>query len=330
MFKYIIKRIASAILTLFIAASLLFTILQFIPGKVYEDKDYDPATQLAIKDKFDLDEPFYLRYFSFAGGIIGFDIDIEDGRIESIEYKVVPQFGNSWTENEAPVGDTLINKVPISIMLGFMALILGSIIGILFGILSAIYKNKPLDHIITALAVIGISLPSFVFASILMYRAGSGSTFPVIFDDSSFSAMLISLVLPAIALSVFVIATLTRYMRTELIDVLGSEHITSARAMGLDRGKLIRKHSIRNALIPVITVMGPLTLTVLGGSMVIERVFSIPGLGDQLIISVQDNDHPMILGLTFYYTAIYMIIILIIDILYGIIDPRVRLYGGDE
>ncbi len=200
----------------------------------------------------------------------------------------------------------------------------------MFGVFAAIYKNKLPDHIITILAVIGVSVPSFVFASVLSYLASKGTFFPLIYDGSSIGSMFLSLILPTISLSLFVISTLTRYMRSELVEVLGSDYIALAHAKGVSRSKVIRRHSIRNALIPVITVMGPLTLSILGGSMVIEKVFTIPGLGGQLTTSVTANDHPVILGLTFYYTAIYMVVILLVDISYGIIDPRIRVQGGAE
>ncbi len=327
MLKYIVKRIVSAIVTLFIASSLLFILLQFMPGKPYEDNKYDAATSLAIKDKYDLDEPFFLRYFSFIGGIAGFEIDIEDGGIESIDYNVVPQFGDSWEGQELPVSETLLKKLPISSRLGIQAILLGTIIGLIFGILAALYKNRWIDHLITILAVIGISVPSFVFAAILMFKGSQGTTFNVIYDKGE---VFNSLLLPTIALSVFVIATLTRYMRSELVEVLESDYIALSHAKGVSRNKVIRRHSIRNALIPVITVMGPLTLSILGGSMVIEKIFSIPGMGGELVKAIKANNHPIVLGLTFYYTAMYMIVILLVDISYGIIDPRIRIQGSAE
>ncbi len=329
MIKYILKRIGAAIVTILIASSILFFLVQFLPGKPYSNDKLDPDQVAAIKDDLDLDEPLFLRYGQFVIGILGFESDIEDGWFETIEYKVFPQFGISWDANRAPVNEKISNALPISMRIGFQAIIFGSVVGIMFGIIAGLYRNKFPDHMLTFLAVLGISVPSFVFAMLLVYLFSEVLPFdtPFVYDKSqAFSSSL----LPSLALSFFVISTLTRYMRSELVEVFGSDYILLAKAKGIKHRSVIFRHSIRNALIPVVTVMGPLFLSILVGSMAVEATFAVPGMGGMIVESVNLGDHPTILGLSFYYSLFYILVILLIDLSYGIIDPRIRITGGES
>ncbi len=335
MLKYILKRIASAIVTILISSSILFFLVQILPGKPYESGKLDPNQIADVKDKFDLDEPLMLRYGQFMIGLLGFESDIEDGKFVegSIEYKVLPQFGNSWTGNEAPVNEDIALSLPISMRLGLQAIIFGTIVGLTFGVIAGLYKNRFPDHILTFLAVVGISVPSFVFASLLVYLFGEVFLGKLPFDIPPMynqGQPFTSTILPTFALSLFVISTLTRYMRSELVEVFSSDYILLAKSKGIKHRSVIFRHSIRNALIPVITVMGPLFLALLTGSMVIEATFGVPGMGESMINAINDGDHPIILGLSFYYTLFYIVVILLVDLSYGLIDPRIRIAGGDS
>ena len=212
--------------------------------------------------------------------------------------------------------------MPISIRLGIQSLIIGSLIGVFLGTIAAIKKNSVVDTFTTMFAVIGVSVPSYVFALGLSYSLGyKFNLFPFTYDIYK---PMESSVLPTIALAMFVIATVARFMRTELVEVLGSEYILLAEAKGLKTKKVILRHSIRNALIPVITVLGPLTVSLMTGSLVIERIFGIPGLGDLLVTAISVNDFNVVISIAFFYSVFYIAMMLIIDTLYGIIDPRIR------
>ncbi len=335
MLKYILKRIAAAIVTILISSSLLFFLVQVLPGKPYDSNKLDPQ-QIADKmDELDMDEPLMLRYSQFIIGILGFESDIEDGTFVegSIKYKVIPQFGYSWDSNGAPVNETLLLTLPISMRVGFQAIIFGTIVGLLFGIVAGLYKNRFPDHILTFLAVVGISVPSFVFASLLIYIFGDVLYGKLPFDipfKYNQAHPFSSTILPTIALSLYIISTLTRYMRSELVEVFSSDYILLAKAKGIKHRSVIFRHSIRNALIPVITVIGPLFLALLTGSMVIESAFGIPGMGGLMLDAITKGDHPTILGLAFYYTTFYIIVVLLVDLSYGLIDPRIRIAGGES
>lgn len=327
MTKYLLKRIGFALLTLLIASSLLFSLLQLMPGAPYENK-LDETTKEQIKDEYDLDEPVALQYVKFFGGVLGFKIEIDDGSVQGVDYKGMPQFGRQWAPTKAPVSTIIGNQYPLSMFIGFQGLIMGLIAGLIFGVVSALRRNTAWDHILTMVAVVGVSVPSFVFASVLQYFIGFKlGVFPITYEINN---MFSSSILPAFALSLFVTASLTRFMRTELVDVLGSDYILLARAKGLSKNKVIVRHAIRNALIPVITVLGPLTLAILSGSVVVEKIFTIPGMGGELVSAIQNYDNPVILGIAFFYSALYILVILLVDISYGIIDPRVRVQGGDK
>lgn len=306
MLKYIQKRLFISAITLLIILTLLFVLLEFMPGSPFNDEKLSPDQRTLLYEKYNLDKPLYIRYIAYMKNVI-FEGD----------------FGNSYAiQKDAPVTELLKSRLSISIRLGIQSLILGSIIGLVFGIVAAVKKNTKLDTLTTVFAVIGISVPSYVFALGLSYFLGYKlKLLPFTYDIyKSFE----SSILPTIALSMFVIATVARFMRTELVEVLGTEYILLAEAKGLKSKKVIVKHSIRNALIPVITVLGPITVSLMTGSLVTERIFGIPGLGDLLVTAIGVNDFNVVISISFFYSAFYILMMLIIDVLYGIIDPRIR------
>ena len=202
-------------------------------------------------------------------------------------------------------------------------MIFGSLVGMLLGIIAAIFKNSIWDTSTTVIAVVGVSIPSYVFALGLSYFFGYRMKFfPFTYDMYK---PFVSSVLPTIALAMFVIATVARFMRTELVEVLGSDYVLLAEAKGLKSNKVIVKHCVRNALIPAITVLGPLTVGLMTGSLVVEKIFGIPGLGNLLVTAISVNDFNVVIGIAFFYSMFYISMMLIIDILYGVIDPRIRI-----
>ena len=238
-------------------------------------------------------------------------------------------FGVSYTiSKNTPISTLLQTRLPISIRIGGQAVLLGTVVGLVLGIIAALKHNTIWDTLTTIISVLGVSLPSYVFALALSYSLGFKLTlFPLLYSaDTPFK----SSVLPTIALCMFTIATIARFTRTEMIDVLGSDYILLAESKGISGVQLIVKHQLRNALIPIITVLAPLIVGLMTGSLVIEKIFSIPGIGSLLVTAIQSNDYNVIVAIAFIYSAMYIGIMLVVDILYGIIDPRIRLAKGDD
>ncbi|GGB37998.1 peptide ABC transporter permease [Lentibacillus populi] len=309
MAKYITKRIIYLVITLFIIASATFFLMKFLPGTPFENEEKLSIEQREIlNEKYGLDRPIPVQYANYMANIVKGDL------------------GVSFQFDNQPVTDLLKSRIGPSLQLGFQAMFIGTIIGILLGVLAAMFQNTWIDYGSTFLAVLGKSIPSFVFAAVLQYFIGVKLELLPVASWNGFT----SSIMPTISLAIFPIATAARFMRTELIEVLGSDYITLAKAKGNSRMEVSFKHAIRNALIPLITVLGPMAVGLMTGSMVVEQIFAIPGIGEQFVKSIQTNDFPIIMGTTLFFAFLLTLIILIIDILYGIIDPRIRLAGGDK
>jgi oligopeptide transport system permease protein len=309
MAKYITKRIIFLVITLFIIASVTFFLMKFLPGTPFQNEEKLSVEQREIlNEKYGLDQPVPVQYANYMINIVKGDL------------------GVSFQFDNQSVTHLLANRVGPSLQLGFQAMLVGTIIGVLLGVLAAMFQNTWIDYGSTFLAVFGKSIPSFVFAALLQYVIGVKLGWLPVASWDGFS----SSIMPTIALAIFPIATAARFMRTELIDVLGSDYITLAKAKGNSRMEVSFKHAVRNALIPLITVLGPMAVGLMTGSMVVEQIFAIPGIGEQFVKSIQTNDFPIIMGTTLFFAFLLTVIILIIDILYGIIDPRIRLAGGDK
>lgn len=310
MLRYIVERLFYGLITLFIIVSVTFLLLQFMPGTPFKDDKLSDRQIEILNEKYGLDDPLPVQYINYMNRVVKGD------------------FGVSFSYNNQDVFQNLIlPRLPVTTQVGLMALALGTILGILLGALSAIKRNTVWDHITTLIAIIGVSVPSFVFATLLQYWLGvrlSWLNIPVAYIRNNPK----SLILPAFSLSVFVISSSARFMRTELVEVLNSDFTLLAKAKGLTRFQVIYRHAIRNALIPVITILGPMTVTLLTGSVVIEKIFGIPGVSFLLVEGIMRNDYFVILGVAAFYSFLYIAVILIVDILYGIIDPRIRMSGG--
>lgn len=309
--KYILKRVIISIVTVLVILLILFLMLEFMPGSPFNDEKLTEAQRAIIKAKYGLDDPFVIRFFRYIKSMLSGD------------------FGVSYTiSKDTPITTLLETRLPISLRIGGQAILIGTLIGLILGIVAAIKHNTIYDTLTTVISVLGVSLPSYVFAMILIYSMGFElKWFPLLYNmDQPFY----SSVLPTISLCMFTIATVARFTRTEMLEVLGSDYMLLAESKGINSFDLIFKHALRNALIPVITVLAPLVVGLMTGSLVIEKLFSIPGIGSLLVTAIQSNDYNVVVSLTFIYSVMYIGIMLVVDILYGVIDPRIRLAKGDN
>jgi oligopeptide transport system permease protein len=307
MAKYLLQRFIYMIITLFIVASITFFLMKLIPGSPFNTfQKLSVVQQNLLLEKYGLKDPLPVQYFNYMKSLVMGDL------------------GVSFQFNNTPVTELLGNRIGPSALLGLQAMVLGAVAGIFLGTIAALKQNTWIDYGSTFIAVIGKSIPSFIFAGLLQfYIAVKLGWFPVmLWKGPEYT------VLPTIALAMFPISIAARFMRTEMIDVLGSDYITLARAKGASFWQISVKHALRNALIPVVTVMGPLAVSLMTGSLVIEKIFGIPGLGEQFVKSIGTNDYPVIMGTNLLFATLFVVIILVVDILYGIIDPRIRISGG--
>lgn len=261
-----------------------------------------------------LDKPIYVQYFYYLKGIV-------------TEF----DFGTSVKVRQSlPVFEVIAERIPVTLKLNIVALIISVPIGIVTGTVAALKKNKAADHIISFLVVLCISIPSFVFGALLQYVfTHKFKLFPTLYDPAAvtFFAFLKSVTLPVIALALGPIATITRYLRGELIETMSSEYLLLARTKGLTRTQAIVRHAFRNSCVPLVNVIIPQFTGILIGSLVIENIYGIPGMGGMLVKSINAGDHPLTIALLMFYSFISLVTILIMDILYGILDPRIRIGG---
>ncbi len=238
-------------------------------------------------------------------------------------------FGVSYSlQKNMPVAKMLSNRIPITVGLGLRAVLLGLLVGMVLGIIAALKHGSWLDSATSLVSVAGVSVPSYVFALLLLYFLGRViPIFPIRYNPSDAG---LSSVLPVISLSMFTVATVARFLSSEMLEVLGSEYILLARAKGVRESYVVIRHGIRNALIPVITVLGPLVVSLMTGSLVVEKIFSIPGLGSLFVQAITVNDYNVTIAISFIYSVMFVFVMLIVDILYSVIDPRIRLGKGDR
>lgn len=314
MIKYIGKRIFYALLTLFVLVTLTFFMMRLLPGDPFIGTKTIPETTLkALNAKYGLDRPVLEQLGMYFSNILRGDLGL------SIKYN-------------RPVTDIIKQAFPYSFDLGMRALIFATVFGVLLGIVAAVKRGTKWDTITMLLAITGVSVPSFIVGAILQYLLGlklfqwTGIRFFPITGWDSFASKL----LPSFALSFGSLATISRLMRTSMLDVLGQDYIKTAKSKGLSQKKIIWKHAVRNAIMPVITVLGPISAAVLTGAFVVENIFSIPGMGKFFVMSIQESDFTMISGTTLFYGAFLVFANLLVDLAYGFIDPRVKLMEGKE
>lgn len=309
--KFLGKRILYMLLTLFLIASITFFLMKLLPGTPYSNQDKLSEEQIYImNEKYGLNEPIPVQYLVYITGLLKGDL------------------GVSFQFNNTPVTELLSTRVGPSMQLGIQAVALGTILGIVLGVIAAMNQNTWIDTTATFTAILGRSIPNFVIAVLLQLIFGVYLKWFPIALWSGFQ----SSILPTIALAISPLADSARFIRTEMVEVLSSDYVELARAKGLSRWTVAFKHGVRNALIPLVTILGPMAVGLMTGSMVVENIFAIPGIGEQFVKSIMTNDYPTIMGVTILYSALLVGIILVVDILYGVIDPRIRVSteGGDK
>ncbi|WP_211745842.1 ABC transporter permease [Paenibacillus sp. Marseille-Q4541] len=309
--RYIGIRILYLLLTLFIITTATFFLMKSLPGTPFDE---EKLTQLPQEQKeiiyasYGLDKPVFTQYVNYLKNIATGDL------------------GTSYFYKGQEVVDIISARLGPSILIGFQAVLLGLTIGMILGIIAAYRHNTGWDYATMIIAVLGVSVPNFVLAALMQYFLGlKWGLLPVAFWESYQSS-----IMPSVALSVGVVALIARFVRTEMLEVLEQDYIITAKAKGLGFLRIMFSHVIRNSLISVITILGPIVVNLLTGSLVIENIFGIPGIGSLFVDSIKMNDYTTIMGITIFYSAFYVFIMLIVDLLYGIVDPRIRLASGEE
>ncbi|MDU0201633.1 MULTISPECIES: ABC transporter permease [Paenibacillus] len=310
MVKFILRRFLYALITLWLIASFTFVLMKNLPGNpLGEGAEKIPkATRDMLLKQYGLDKPLWEQYLTFLNNIIHGDL------------------GASFQFPAHKVTDIIKQAFPSSLELGLISIAIAIIAGLTLGIIAALKHNKAGDYTAMFIAILGVSIPSFVLGPLLSYYVGvKWGILPAgLWKGPSYR------ILPAIALSFGTIAILARLMRTSMLDVLNQDYIKTAKSKGLSNFTVVVRHTIRNAILPVITIIGPIFVNVITGTLVVEQIFSVPGLGKHFVSSVYSNDYTMISGLTIFYSAILILVIFITDIVYGFVDPRIRLGKGGK
>ena len=305
--KYLLKRVLYMLLTLFLVATITFFLMKLMPGTPYTNQAKMTASQIEIMNKqYGLDKPIWEQYLIYIFGMFHGD------------------FGTSFQYSNQPVAYLISSRLGASMQLGLQAMIFGVFFGVILGAAAAIKHNTWADTGATVIAIIGKSVPNFVLAILLQYYIALKLGWFPIAGWGQFS----NTILPTIALGVGPLAETARFIRTSMVEVLNSDYIELAKAKGLSKFEVVYHHALRNSLIPLVTLLGPYTVALMTGSMVIENVFYIPGIGEQFVKSIMTNDYPTIMGVTMVFSIGLVVVILITDIIYGLIDPRIRLEGN--
>ncbi len=276
-----------------------------IPGSPFnEERATSEAVQRNLESFYNLDKPLYVQYFSYMKSVVTLD------------------FGPSIKKPSQSVNDMLSRGFPVSFELGIVTLVVAIISGITLGVIAALRHNGFIDYLAMTIAVLGISIPNFVLATMLIQQLAVNVT---IFPVATWSSPM-HMVLPTLALATGPMAIIARLTRSSMMEVLTQDYIRTARAKGLSPVKIVFRHALRNALLPVVTVLGTLAASILTGTFVIEKIFAIPGMGKYFVESINTRDYPVIMGTTVFYSAILIIMLFLVDIAYGILDPRIKLH----
>ncbi len=313
--KYVLQRIGAMLLTLFLVMTLSFMVIRLMPMSLFENPEVPKEIQEKLEDKFHLNDPLPLQYYYFMEGIV---TDLDFG----ISVKLRPGL---------EVFDIIVTRLPPTMLINFLSLFISIPLGLIFGTIAALKRNTVVDHVISVFVILFISIPSFVFASLLQYLfTFVWPLFPTLYESTAVTVgqMMHSLVLPIVALSLGPIATLTRYLRGELIENISSEYLLLARTKGLTKTQSIVRHAFRNSMMPITNTLVSLITGIMGGSLVVENMFAVPGTGGLLTKSIFAGDHFLTVAILIFYSAISLVTILVVDLCYGLIDPRVRVGGG--
>ena len=302
--KYIIKRVAMGVLSIFIVATLTFFLMNLVPGGPFvAEKSISKEAQAALEAKYGLDKPLLERYATYMTDFVKGDM------------------GLSLRQRGRTVSDIIFSKFPVSARLAGFAVAVAVLVGIPLGCLSAYNRGKLGDNIIIVFATCGIAIPSFISSVILLYTFGSKLNILPTVGLNTMS----SYIMPVTALAIYPTAYITRLMRSSLLDVMGQDYIRTAKAKGLSNFKILFKHALRNAVLPVVTYVGPMLASLMTGSFVVEKIFTVPGLGRDFVSAINQCDYTLIMGTTIVLATLIITANVIVDILYKIIDPRINL-----
>ncbi|SFA96866.1 oligopeptide transport system permease protein [Lentibacillus halodurans] len=311
MAKYLLKRIGFIIVSLFFIVTITFLLMQAAPGGPFtSERQLPPEIEQQLNEQYGLDDPLHVQYVDYLTDISTWD------------------FGPSFKYPAQSVNDIINRSFPYSLVLGAEAIFIALSIGVLLGVFAALKHNKFGDYTAMVIAVLGISVPNFIMAAVLQYVfAMQMDALPVARFDSFAHT-----ILPAVALATTPLAFIARLMRSSMLEVLGSDYIKTAKSKGLSDRVVTYKHALRNAIMPVVSYLGPLVVAILTGSFVIEKIFAIPGLGNEFVQSITNRDYTVIMGTTVFFSVLLLISILIVDLIYGLIDPRIKVAskGGSK
>ncbi len=303
MTKYLLKRVAILLATLGVVVTLSFFLMQVMPGTPYNNPKLTDEMIAIMNKQYGLDKPLWQQYVTYL-------LDILHG-----------DFGISYQSINQSVTKLISQRLGVSVHLGLQALVVGISSGLFVGAVSARNKNNKIDAVLSVVSTLGISVPAFIIGLLLLDYFGFKWALLPLSGWGTFGQT----ILPTLALAIPVFAQVTRFFRSEMIETLNSDYIQLARAKGLTKRQVTRKHAYRNSMIPVLTLVGPMAANILTGSALIEQIFSIPGIGQQFVSSIPTKDYPVIMGTTIVYALMLMVAILVTDIIISIADPRVRL-----
>ena len=306
--KYVCKRVLISAFTLFVIVLIMFLLMELMPGTPFNDEKLEPQQIEVLSRKYGLDQPVLTRFWKYLTNTLRGD------------------FGVSYVlAKNMSITDLLANRFPVSIRIALLSMLIGTVVGIILGTLAAVFHDSILDPIVSVISMLGNSIPSYVFALGLMYFvAYKAGLLPILYNAKD---SLRSIILPCLALSTTAMSNIARFTRTQMIEVLGSDYILLAESEGNKKIRVIMRHALRNSLIPLMTIIAPMLVSLMLGSTITESMFAIPGIGSLLIQAIQVNDYNVVISLAFIYSAPYIGAMLIVDILYGIIDPRIRVAG---
>ncbi len=309
MLRYALKRVIMALITLFIIVLILFILLRVMPGSPFTNDKLTEAQVAAMYAKYGLDKPIIQQFFIYLKNLLKGDFGVSYNINKDIAVSIILK-GRIWT----------------SFRIGILSVLIGSVCGLVIGTIAALHKDTAWDGVCTVISIVGVSVPSYVLMLILMnVFAYNLAIFPNLYNPSK---IFLSSVLPSISLSIFTFATITKFTRNEMIEVLESDYMQLAESKGMYGKKLIIRHALRNSFIPILTVLAPLVVDLMTGALVVEKIYSIDGIGKLMVDAVSSNDYNIVMAIALIYSVLYIGVMLVVDLLYGLIDPRIRIEKG--
>lgn len=301
--RYILQRLVISLLTIWVLVTVVFILVRLMPGDPFISEKMTPEIRKNMMEYHGFDKPLYVQYFRYLNNLLHGDLGL------SLKY------------SNRSVNTILAQSFPISADLGIRAVVLATVLGLFLGVMAALNNGRFFDYFCVIIAIIGVSVPDFVAGSVLQYVFGLKlHMFPIARWESFRHT-----VLPVVALSLNTLAVITRTMRSSMLEVINEDYILTAKAKGLSDCEIVTRHEIRNAILPIVTILGPITAGILTGTFVIEQIYAIPGMGRFYVSGINDRDYSMILGMTIFYGVFLVTANFIVDIIYGFVDPRIRI-----